>query len=54
MAQISHFEHINYTCNYIPAPPRFSFRENKLANAPDRINAIHLKNLSLRAPPVCV
>ena len=51
IAHISQFEY-NYSsiCD-IPSPSQFSFHENKVNKATDRITSVHLQNLSLRAPP---
>ena len=52
ISQISHFEYIDFSCSYIPAPSQFPLHEHKFTKTPDRLTSIHLQNLSLRAPPV--
>ena len=52
IAQISHFEYIDFSCFPISKPSQFSFDGEKTIEKADRISSIHLKNLSLRAPPI--
>jgi hypothetical protein len=52
IAQISHFEYIDSSYNYALTPPQFSLYENKFVETTHWITSIHLKNLSLRAPPI--
>lgn len=52
IAQISHFEFIDFSCSFILQTPQLSFYENKFAETIHWINSIHLKNTSLRAPPI--
>ena len=52
IAQISHFEYINFSCDYIPVPTQFQIHDNKIVEVNVYIASIHLQNLSLRAPPV--
>ena len=52
IAQISHFEHIDFSCYSIPKPLQLPLYENKFVETTHWITSIHLENLSLRAPPI--
>jgi len=52
ISQISHFEYIDFSFNCVPVPAQFPLYENKFIETAHRITSTHLKNLSLRAPPV--
>jgi len=49
---LSHFEHIDFSCNYILKPVQFSLYECKFIEITYWVASIHLNNLSLRAPPI--
>ena len=51
ISQISHFEFIDFSCNYVLTPTQIPLYENKYIDLTNRITSVHLKNLSLRAPP---
>jgi hypothetical protein len=52
IAQISHFEYIDFSCNFTLAPQQFQWHKNKVIEIPCKTVSIHLQNLSLRAPPI--
>jgi len=52
IAQISHFEYTDFSCNYVPVPAQFQIHEDKIVEINFHITSIHLENLSLRAPPI--
>jgi hypothetical protein len=52
IAQISHFEYIDFSCFSIFQSPQLSLCENEFVETTHWITAIHLQNLSLRAPPI--
>ena len=52
IAQISHFEYIDFLCDYFSTPQQFQFQPNSIIDIAPWVAPIHLKNLSLRAPPV--
>ena len=52
IAQFSHFEFIDFSCNYILVPLQIPVYENKFIETKHWVTSIHLENLSLRAPPV--
>ena len=52
IAQTSHFEYIDFLPYFIPQLSQFPLYENKYPESTHWITSIHLKNLSLRAPPI--
>jgi len=52
IAQISHFDYIDFSCNCIQKPVQFPLYEDKVVEITHWAASIHLKNLSLRAPPI--
>jgi hypothetical protein len=52
ISQISHFEYIDFSFNCVPTPAQFPLYENKFIEITHSITSVHLKNLSLRAPPI--
>jgi len=52
IAQISHFESIDYSCLLLPTPLQFQLNRNKFIETTHWVDSIYFQNLSLRAPPV--
>ena len=52
IAQISHFDYIDFSCSCIFQSPLLLLFENKCVETTHWITSIHLQNLSLRAPPI--
>ena len=52
IAQISHFEYIDFSCYSIPSPSQLPLHENKFVETTHWVASIYLENLSLRAPPI--
>ena len=52
IAQIAHFEYIDFSCNCILKPTQLPLYEDKFVETTHWVVSIYLKNLSLRAPPV--
>jgi len=52
IAQLSHLELINCSNCDLPSLPEFTLHDEKVIKSPHWATAIHLQNLSLRAPPV--
>ena len=51
IAQISHFDYIDFSCNCVLKPIQLFFNENKFVETTHWVASVHLENLSLRAPP---
>jgi len=54
ISKISHFESIDFKCNFALNPLLFRFHENKFVDTTHWVAPIYFENLSLRAPPVLV
>ena len=52
IAQISHFEYVDFLCNRVLKPVQFPLHEYKFVEITHWVASIHLNNLSLRAPPI--
>ena len=52
IAQISHFEYLDFLGYCIIQPLQMPLYEIKFVETPQWITLIHLENLSLRAPPI--
>ena len=52
IAQISHFEYIDFSCYSIPSPSQLPLHKNKLIETTHWVASIYFQNLSLRAPPI--
>jgi len=52
IAQISHFDYIDSSCNYIVNTPQYLQHENTIIEISHWIVSVYLQNLSLRAPPI--
>ena len=52
IAQVSHFDYLDFSCDCVLKPSQFSIQENKFTETTHWIIPIHLENLSLRAPPI--
>jgi len=52
IAQISHFDYIDFLCNCVFKPLQLPLYEDKIVEVMHWVASIHLENLSLRAPPV--
>ena len=50
--QISHFEYLDFSCNYVFTSQQFQTHQQKFIETVHWITSIYLQNLSLRAPPV--
>ena len=51
ISQISHFQYVDFLCNFILKPVQFPLQADKFIETTHWISQIHLENLSLRAPP---
>ena len=54
IAQVSHFQYVEFSSDCVIKPMHFSLYENKFVETAHWITSIHLENTSLRAPPVLV
>ena len=52
IAQCSYFEYIDFSCDCFIKPSQFPLYGNKFVETAHWTVSIHLKNLSLRAPPI--
>jgi hypothetical protein len=52
IAQVSHFDYLDFSCDCVLKPSQFSIQENKFTETTHWTIPIHLENLSLRAPPM--
>ena len=52
IAQISHFEYIDFSCDCVLKPLQLPQHEDKFVEIIHWINSIYFQNLSLRAPPI--
>ena len=52
IAQISHLESIDFTCESVPTPLQFPLHENKFVETAHWVASICFENLLLRAPPI--
>jgi hypothetical protein len=52
IALISHFEYVDFHCDYLLTPSQCQLYENKIVEVTHWVTSIHLQNLSLRAPPI--
>ena len=52
IAQISHFDYIDFVCDCIPKPPQLLLHKNKFIETTHWVASIHFQHLSLRAPPI--
>jgi len=52
IAQISHFQYIDFSSDCVIKPLQFSLHENKFTETTHWVTSIYLENLSLRAPPI--
>lgn len=52
IAQISHFEYIDFSCNCVLKPIQLPLYENKSVETSHRTLSTHFQNISLRAPPL--
>ena len=52
IAQISHFDYIDFSCDCVLNSFPFQLHENKFVETAHWIIPIYLQNLSLRAPPI--
>ena len=52
IAQISHFDSIDFSYNCVLQPTQLLLHKNKCTEIAQRVTSIHLQTLSLRAPPV--
>jgi len=54
IAQISHFDYIDFSCNFVLKPIQFPLHKDKFVETTHWFAANHLENLTLRAPPVLI
>ena len=54
IAQISHFEYIDFSCDCIIKATQFSLNESKFVETAFCAASVHLENPQLRAPPALV
>jgi len=52
IAQMSHFDCIDFTCNAILKPIQQPLYKNKIVETTHWLSSIYLQNISLRAPPI--
>jgi hypothetical protein len=52
--QISHFDYIDFSCNYVPTPLQFQLYQEKFAEFSHWIAFEYFKSLSPRAPPILI
>ena len=52
IAQIAHFDYVDFSCNCVLKPLPLPLYENKIVDTKHWITSIHLENRSLRAPPI--
>ena len=52
IAQISHFDYIDFSCNCDLKPITRSFKEETCLETTHWVASVYFQNLSLRAPPV--
>jgi len=52
IAQVSHFEYIDFLCCSVPTPLQFPLHKNTFVETTHWVASIHFQNLSLRAPPM--
>jgi hypothetical protein len=51
IAQISHFDYVNFECSNIPNSFEFQLHENIIFETTHWVASIYFDNISLRAPP---
>ena len=51
IAQISHFEYIDFSCNFVLKPTDFPLQDDKFVETKHWVASTYLENLTLRAPP---
>ena len=54
IAQISHFNYIDFACDCVPIPQQISLYKNKCVEIVHWVTSIYFKNPSLRAPPILI
>ena len=52
IAQISHFETIEFSCFQLPTPLPFQLNRNTFLETTHWVASIYFQNLTLRAPPI--
>jgi len=54
IAQISHFQYVDLSCNFVLIPLQFPIHEEKSGKTTHWVTSAYLEHISLRAPPVLV
>ena len=52
IAQISHFDYIDFLCDFVLTSPQLQIQQNKFVETTHWVASIYFQNISLRAPPI--